>query len=123
MGWDYNFIAFKAEAKSACSNQIHKAGKGFVSVTITQQALKSLNNYNTLMAIIAGFNMSPIHRLKYTWQSLPANITEMYQELEKMMNIEGNYKNYREMLKSSVGGACIPYLYAFLNFLFLGVYI
>ncbi len=35
------------------------------------QHLRAFNNFNSIMAILAGFNMAAVHRLKWTRGSLP----------------------------------------------------
>ncbi|KAF2069090.1 hypothetical protein CYY_009588 [Polysphondylium violaceum] len=72
--------------------------------------LKNLNNYNSLMAIIAGLNFSSVYRLKYTREEVPSQILKNYQELEKIMNSEGSFKIYRQRLQQGGGGPCLPYL-------------
>ncbi|KAF2074781.1 hypothetical protein CYY_003927 [Polysphondylium violaceum] len=72
--------------------------------------LKNLNNYNSLMAIIAGLNFSSVYRLKYTREEVSAQTLRSYQELEKIMNSEGSFKIYRQRLQQGGGGPCLPYL-------------
>ncbi|PRP86068.1 aimless RasGEF [Planoprotostelium fungivorum] len=69
--------------------------------------LRQLNNFNSLTdpAIIAAFNMACVHRLKHSWEGIPANIVE---EIEKLMNTENGFKIYRDTLKLS--SPAIPYL-------------
>jgi len=72
--------------------------------------LKNLNNYNSLMAIIAGLNFSSVYRLKYTREEVPSQTLKNYHELEKIMNSEGSFKIYRQRLQQGGGGPCLPYL-------------
>eukprot|EP01132_Coremiostelium_polycephalum_P005608 gene5608-6979_t len=71
--------------------------------------LKNMNNYNSLMAIIAGLNFSSVYRLKYTRDEVSAQTLRSYMELEKIMNSEGSFKNYRQRLHST-SPPCLPYL-------------
>ncbi|EGC38002.1 aimless RasGEF [Dictyostelium purpureum] len=71
--------------------------------------LKTLNNYNSLMAIIAGLNFSSVYRLKYTREELSPAILKSYAELEKIMNSEGSFKTYRGRLQNFVP-PMLPYL-------------
>eukprot|EP01133_Synstelium_polycarpum_P008684 gene8684-10202_t len=71
--------------------------------------LKAMNNYNSLMAIIAGLNFSSVFRLKYTREELSAQTIRTYQEFEKIMNSESSFKNYRMRVMNS-SPPCLPYL-------------
>nr|AAN46870.1 nucleotide exchange factor RasGEF A [Dictyostelium discoideum] len=70
--------------------------------------LKNLNNYNSLMAIIAGLNFSSVYRLKYTREELSAQTMRTYSDLEKIMNSEGSFKTYRTRLQNVP--PMLPYL-------------
>ncbi|KAI8915557.1 ras guanine nucleotide exchange factor domain-containing protein [Gorgonomyces haynaldii] len=78
------------------------------------QALLTLKNYSTLMAIIAGMNRACISRLHQTFKELPSKIHKKKQELEKIMSAESSYKNYRQSLHS-VTPPCIPYIGTYLT--------
>ncbi|XP_065195397.1 ras-GEF domain-containing family member 1B-like [Sycon ciliatum] len=54
-----------------------------------------LNNFNSLMAIIAGINMTPVTRLKKTWSKVNMVNNEL---LETYANPSGNFNNYRVAL-------------------------
>ena len=72
--------------------------------------LRKLNNFNTLMAIIAIFNNSAIHRLRFTREELSPKVQETLNELTHLVDSEGNYARYKEALDSATP-PCIPYLY------------
>jgi hypothetical protein len=71
--------------------------------------LKLLNNYHTLGAIIAGLNSSNVLRLKYTFEKLPSRSKGMLRDLEQLMTMMQNFRNYRKAVKD-VRGPTIPYL-------------
>jgi len=68
-----------------------------------------LNNFNTVLEIIAGLENSSIHRLRRTWIELGKNerITKLFEEMKSI--IPHNYKKYRVML-SSCTPPVIPYV-------------
>lgn len=94
-----------------------------------------LNNYNTLMEILAGLNLHPVQRLKETWkvyiychlllerlgylpphhQGLSDKYRESMENLESLMENKQNYKNYRERLErvQLTGESALPYLGTF----------
>ncbi|GAM22778.1 hypothetical protein SAMD00019534_059530 [Acytostelium subglobosum LB1] len=71
--------------------------------------LRLMNNFNSLMAIIAGLNFSSVYRLKFTRAELSAQTQRMYDDLEKIMNSESSFKNYRTRLAAS-RPPLLPYL-------------
>ncbi|XP_055343255.1 ras-GEF domain-containing family member 1B-like isoform X2 [Paramacrobiotus metropolitanus] len=59
----------------------------------------NLGNFNSLMAIIAGLNMSPVRRLKRTWAKV--NV-QKFEVLEHQMDPSGNFNSYRSTLKAAM---------------------
>lgn len=82
-------------------------------VRIGQELLK-LGNYNTLMGIVAGLNMSAVLRLKFTLMVLSDDQTQQMEELVALMSPFKAYKVYREhMAEASL--PIIPYLGVYLT--------
>lgn len=75
------------------------------------QCLKNLNNYQALMGLNVGLNLSPCQRLKHTWDNIKGKtkIINNFRAIEKLMNPEGSFKNYRTTLATARIPA-IPYL-------------
>lgn len=59
----------------------------------------NIGNFNTLMAIIAGLNMSPISRLKKTWAKIQS---AKFSILEHQMDPTSNFSSYRSTLKAAM---------------------
>lgn len=59
----------------------------------------NIGNFNSLMAIIAGLNMSPISRLKKTWSKVQS---AKFSVLEHQMDPTSNFCNYRSTLKAAM---------------------
>ncbi|KNC98634.1 uncharacterized protein SPPG_06316 [Spizellomyces punctatus DAOM BR117] len=59
---------------------------------------RALNNYNTLLAIISGLNLSAVSRLKSTWEAVDPKRLKQLQELELLLAPQGNYRSYRQIL-------------------------
>uniref|UniRef100_A0A6B2KY60 Ras-GEF domain-containing protein n=1 Tax=Arcella intermedia TaxID=1963864 RepID=A0A6B2KY60_9EUKA len=78
-------------------------------------ALYNLENYNSLMGIIAGINMAPTTRLKHTFALLPKKSTEELNNLCQYQDPTGSFKFLRNSLKSNQQTTLIPYLGIYLS--------
>ncbi|KAJ7407638.1 hypothetical protein WISP_125475 [Willisornis vidua] len=58
----------------------------------------NIGNFNSLMAIISGMNMSPVSRLKKTWAKVK---TAKFYILEHQMDPSSNFYNYRTALRGA----------------------
>ena len=85
--------------------------KFFIKVA---NACRQLNNFNTLLEITAGLNMSAVRRLKKSWLSLPSQHLITLADLEKLMDHRQNYSDYRAELRSSKRPT-LPYFGIFLR--------
>ncbi|KAJ9050635.1 hypothetical protein DSO57_1012605 [Entomophthora muscae] len=74
----------------------------------------SLHNFNTLMSLIAGFNTTPIHRLKRTWELVNARSLQALETIKSVMDSGRNFSTYREQLHS-VNPPCVPFLGLYLT--------
>jgi len=59
----------------------------------------NIGNFNSLMAIIGGLNLSSIQRLKKTWAKVNK---EKFEILEHQMNPHNNFGSYRSSLKAAL---------------------
>lgn len=84
---------------------------------ILAEKCSELNNYNTLMEVLAGLNLHPVQRLKATWRGLSEKYMELMKNLEHLMENKQNYKNYREKLAKlkQSGDSTLPYLGVYLR--------
>ncbi|KAJ3106615.1 hypothetical protein HDU97_005980 [Phlyctochytrium planicorne] len=79
------------------------------------QELRVMNNFNTLMAILAGISSAPIQRLRQTYKLVVNRSVFVYhQSLESLMSSERSFSAYRQALKRAES-PCIPYLGVFLR--------
>ncbi|KAF2076085.1 hypothetical protein CYY_002599 [Polysphondylium violaceum] len=83
--------------------------KNFEKFCDVAKHLYKMNNFNTLMSLIAGLNLTPVHRLKKTKKKLSSSATSMLDDCEKLFSSKKSFKNYRDHL-ASVTLPCIPYL-------------
>jgi hypothetical protein len=73
-----------------------------------------LNNFSTLMGILAGLNMSSITRLRKTFAEVPPQHMQSFSSLEKMMSPNSSYKTYRQSLHKSTPPS-LPYIGTYLS--------
>eukprot|EP00029_Vermamoeba_vermiformis_P013366 TRINITY_DN8278_c0_g1_i1.p1 TRINITY_DN8278_c0_g1~~TRINITY_DN8278_c0_g1_i1.p1 ORF type:complete len:867 (-),score=72.67 TRINITY_DN8278_c0_g1_i1:62-2662(-) len=59
------------------------------------EACKELNNFNTLMEILSGLDMTAVVRLKTTWESIPKKDMQSLEELREIVSRNDNYSRYR----------------------------
>ena len=62
-----------------------------------------------MLAIVAGLNMTPIRRLKRTWEQVPQRFMTMLSQCETMLNTNKNFGNYRHKL-STIVAPCVPFI-------------
>jgi son of sevenless-like protein len=88
--------------------------KLFVKFIKIAAALRKINNFHTLMAVLSGLNDGPIFRLKTTKDQIPPKWLKVWEELQSLMSHEGSYVNYRHAL-SAAQPPCIPYIGIYLR--------
>eukprot|EP00842_Homolaphlyctis_polyrhiza_P004890 jgi/Hompol1/5401/HPOL_004387-RA len=73
-----------------------------------------LNNFFTTFALIAGLNLTPVQRLKKTWEGLPEKSKKIWSDVEKIADPSRNMKNYRDRLAASAT-PMVPFLPIYLK--------
>jgi len=69
-------------------------------ILIANECIKR-NNFFSFFSIVAGLNLTPVSRLKKTWDGLSDKYTKMWNDLEKICDPSRNMKNYRDILAKS----------------------
>ncbi|RCH89238.1 hypothetical protein CU097_008696 [Rhizopus azygosporus] len=75
---------------------------------------RTLNNFNTCMAILSAFDNSSVGRLKRTWEAVGARTNQILQHIRKIMGANRNFTEYRALIHS-VNPPCIPFLGIYLQ--------
>jgi hypothetical protein len=78
------------------------------------ETVRGLNNYHTLMGLIAGLNMSPVNRLARTFADVDPGLIKTLKAHEKLMSPTSSYKNYRQTITQS-SNPTIPYIGVYLS--------
>lgn len=87
---------------------------------VIAEHLRKLQNFNSLMGVLAGLTMSPVARLNHTFSSVKAPHLALFEQLQELMNPTGSFKAYRDALRQC-SGMTLPYLGTYLSDLtFLG---
>ena len=101
-------------AHAICSTEKLRARQNIYTKLITiAEKLRELNDFSSLLAIIAGINSIAVHRLKFTQEGVPQKSLDSFNELKSLMNSDNSYKNYREIIHS-VSPPIVPYLGTYL---------
>ncbi|KAJ3273454.1 hypothetical protein HK104_004268 [Borealophlyctis nickersoniae] len=111
----FNFISAWVTTRVLAQRKVKARAKVLGKFMKIAQILRNSNNYNTLMAILAGINSAPLLRLRQTRKLLYGRQSwRNYEALEKLMSSERSFGGYRSALKRSEM-PCIPYLGVFLR--------
>lgn len=76
--------------------------------------LFTLNNFSSMIAIIAGLNSAGVCRLKDSFALVSKRIMSSLVDLTTLMSSKGSYHKYREYLQK-LKGPCIPYMGLYLQ--------
>jgi hypothetical protein len=78
------------------------------------EKFKQLNNYNGMQVICSALSMNCVTKLSKAWSQVPAEWLQKYQELNKIVSQEHNYRDYREIVSRSLLSdepqPCVPLL-------------
>ncbi|KAJ3217300.1 hypothetical protein HK099_005530 [Clydaea vesicula] len=82
---------------------------------LTAERCRTLNNFNTLMSLLAGLNSAPVHRLRRTFDQLSSKTKAILDSIGTLMSTTKNYSAYRETLhhlqnSASSSAGIIPFL-------------
>jgi len=71
--------------------------------------LFTMNNFNTLMSIVAGLNLSAVHRLKKTFKKISSDRIKTFEKLHAIMRPDASFKSYRSSLMNAAP-PILPYV-------------
>ncbi|EFA83616.1 RasGEF domain-containing protein [Heterostelium album PN500] len=75
---------------------------------------RNLNNFNGVMEILSGLNITPVFRLKKTWETIPRKYLATFRHLNSLMAPKHNFKVYRDVLHTK-NPPCLPFLGVYLT--------
>lgn len=98
-----------------CSTKDKKARiKVLEKFILLAKLCQTYGNFFTMFALIAGLSLTPVTRLKATWEGISKPVRATHEELEKMADPSKNMKNYRDTL-SATAPPIIPFLPIYLK--------
>ncbi|KAG0227311.1 hypothetical protein BGX31_007033 [Mortierella sp. GBA43] len=83
-------------------------------LVVLAEKLRGLNNFSMLSATTAALFQSPIHRLKRTWDLVPAKTMNSLHLLQSLTSSAKNWADYRAELHS-VNPPCVPFVGVYLT--------
>lgn len=78
-------------------------------------ALRKVRNFSSAMGVLAGLNMSAIHRLTHTKNALPERVHTTKAEAEALFAPQKNFQQYRDAVTKQGDGQTLPYLGVYLT--------
>lgn len=91
------WVASLILSQTQSSQRVHMMSK----MVDLAAALRALNNFHTLMAVISGLNTSPIHRMKAHWLKIGKKKLQLLESLNEQMVPDNSFKSYRAALEAS----------------------
>jgi hypothetical protein len=95
-------------------HDIRKRGNILKSYVRVAEKLYSLNNFNSLMAVLSGLNSSAISRLNETWCVVSTQFRTIFDHLNQTFDPKKNFLIYRNKLKDTPP-PCIPFFGIYLT--------
>lgn len=92
-----NFIAYWVATNILAQTNAQTRAKAITKFIIIAHWCEQLGNYNSLEAILSGFRLNQIDRLRKTW-GVKVKYLALLITLEDIMKPANNYSNYRKLL-------------------------
>jgi len=106
-----NKISFWVASIILCQNKTTDRARIIEKFIRIGECLLKLNNFNSLIAIIAGLNVSAVSRLKITWDAVEKPSLDMLKKLQSIFDPGNSNKTYRkERNEATSKGIVMPYI-------------
>jgi len=110
----FNEISNWVSTSIVSSQKIRQRVKVMTKFIRLADILRKMNNFNTMVAIVAGINAAPVHRLKWTKEEVVKGNWPLFAECDRLTSSQSAYKAYRTALNQA-RQPCLPYLGVFLT--------
>ncbi|EJD52446.1 ras GEF [Auricularia subglabra TFB-10046 SS5] len=102
-------------ADSILAYDDHRKRAAIIKLFInTAERCRSLQNFSTMAAFVAGLNSPPIRRLKRSWELVSQKQVATFDSVEKTLDSGRSFQNYKATL-SKVDPPCVPFLGVYLT--------
>jgi len=106
----FNRLSYFVSTEICCTEDTKKRVKLLEFWVAVGKECQAMNNYNSLMAIVAALNMNSVARMKKTWSKGGSKMKTAFEELEKILNPSSNFSNYRRAIAALADtDPCIPF--------------
>ncbi|KAF9303287.1 hypothetical protein BGZ74_004053 [Mortierella antarctica] len=82
-------------------------------ITVAEK-LRQMNNFSMLSTTTAAMALSPVHRLKRTWELIPSKVMNSLTTLQAVTSSKKNWGDYRSELHSA-NPPCVPFVGVYLT--------
>jgi hypothetical protein len=113
----FNRVSYWIATAIVTAPDVRQASRRLKKCIKLAERLHHLQNFNGLMAVLAGLNHASVQRLKRLWLTLDAKKSEAYARLDELMAPHQNYRQYRAAvaLAQAAGRPVVPYVALFLR--------
>ncbi|KAI9931741.1 hypothetical protein MW887_010320 [Aspergillus wentii] len=91
----FNHLAFFVASMTLFRDKPKHRARAMEKFMNIAQKLRRLNNYNSLGAVIAGINGTPVHRLSQTREQVPVQVQKDFMRLVILMGTQKSHFAYR----------------------------
>jgi len=110
----FNSISFWVARAVVGEERFRQRVRVMTKVIRIAQSLYAKNNFNGLLAVMAGLNNSAVHRLKFTFEELDKKDAKSVSEFGELLSSTKGYKNYRQRVHN-INPPLLPYLGVYLT--------
>ncbi|XP_018571237.1 ral guanine nucleotide dissociation stimulator-like 1 isoform X4 [Anoplophora glabripennis] len=96
----FNAVSFRVISSILVEHSLKPSERAAIICTWIDiaQELRLIKNFSSLKAIISGLQSNPIYRLQKTWQVIPKEKIELFEELARIFSEDNNQMTQRELL-------------------------
>lgn len=112
----FNRVALLAASQILSHDTVSGRARAISKVIQIADKCHLLGNYNSLKALLAGLQCTPVYRLKESWKEVPSRRKKKFRDLSILMGESDNFMLYRTELSNCLeNGPCLPFLGNFLT--------